>query len=120
MPLPRYSSPRNPSVRNSSIRPTSSSSVRPNPLPSRVTPMIRPSTSRIQNEIIANSKITPIPLDNRTNHLIISKRSIEICIDEMNNKNLSNDQPSVNLTDPAIELVQIEVTYRLFYLLRVR
>lgn len=96
------------------------SSVRPNPLPSRVTPMTRPPTSRIQNEIIANSKITPIPLSNRTNHLVISKRSIEICIDEINNKNLSKDEPNLNLTEPAIELVQIEVTYRLFYLLRVR
>lgn len=116
MPVPRFSSPRNPSVRNTLIRPTS---VRPNTLPPRGAPITRPSTTRMQNEIIANSKITPIPLSDRTNHLLISKKSIQICIDEMN-KNLPSEEPRLNVTEAAIELIQAEVTYRLFYLIRVK
>lgn len=73
-----------------------------------------------QNEIIADSKIEPIPLAERKNQLVISKKSIQICIDEINKKNPTTDhQPYLKINDPAIETIQAEVTYRLFYLLRV-
>lgn len=79
--------------------------------------MTRPSNSRTQNEIIANSKIKPIPLRERTSQLVISEKSIQICVDEINSK---DDKNKMDLTEPALKLVQAEVTYRLFYLLRVR
>lgn len=146
MPSPRLPSPRNPPVRNASPRqtiqrqasprqssprqssPRQSSPkqslprqtplpVRSNSFPTRV-PLPRPSNS-IHNEIIANSKITPIPLRKRIKHLVITERSVKICMDEVNSKH-SKDSPNSNLTDAAINIVQAEVTYRLFYLLRVR
>lgn len=82
---------------------------------------IRPKTitSKVQNELIANSKITPISLRNRKSHLIISEESIQICINEIDSKN-SKDESNLNVTSSAIKLIQTEVTYRLFYLLRVR
>jgi len=40
-------------------------------------------------------------------------------MDEVNSK-CCKDNPSLDLTDAAIKTVQAEVTYRLFYLLRVR
>ncbi|XP_025196684.1 probable serine/threonine-protein kinase nek3 isoform X2 [Melanaphis sacchari] len=144
VPPPRLPSPRNNSVRNASPRqtiqrqtsprqnsPRQSSSrqssprqslprqtplpIRSNSFPTRV-PLPRPSTS-IHNEVIANSKITPIPLRKRIKHLVITERSIKICMDEINNKHYK-DSPNSNLTDAAIKVVQAEVTYRLFYLLR--
>lgn len=118
MPPPRNTSPRNTSVRNSTSRQTPPP-IRPNVVSPRV-PLTRPSTSRIQNEIIANSKITPIPLRERESQLIISEKSILVCIDEINKKSSADNQPKLNLTEPALKLVQTEVTYRLFYLLRVR
>lgn len=69
--------------------------------------------------MIASSKITPIPLRNRKNQLIISKESIQICINEIDSKK-NKDESNLNITDSAMELIQTEVTYRLFYLLRVR
>lgn len=116
LPSSKYTSPRNTSVRNSSPR-QSTPSVRPNPLPSHVL-LTRPSPSRVQNEVIANSKITPIPLRKRKSQLVISERSIQICIDEINSQ--QNDLPNLIITESAMKLVQAEVTYRLFYLLRVR
>lgn len=142
MPPPRFPSPRNNSIRNVSPRQTTQRQtsprqsslrqsspkqtlprqtplpIRPNPFPTRV-PLPRPSIPRTQNEIIANSKIIPIPLSKRTRQLVITERSIKICMDEINSKS-DKDNPSLNITDAAIETVQAEVTYRLFYLLRVR
>lgn len=147
MPSPRLPSPRNPPVRNASPRqtiqrqtsprqssPRQSCSprqslpkqslprqtplpVRPNSFPTHV-PLPRPPIS-IHNEVIANSKITPIPLRKRIKHLVITERSVKICMDEVNSKH-SKDSPNSNLTDEAVNIVQAEVTYRLFYLLRVR
>jgi len=147
MPSPRLPSPRNPTIRNASPRqtiqrqtsprqnsprqscsPRQSSPkqslprqtplpVRSNSFPTRV-PLPRPSIS-IHNEVIANSKITPIPLRKRIKHLVITERSVKICMDEVNSKH-SKDSPNSNLTDEAVNIVQAEVTYRLFYLLRVR
>ncbi|XP_026820234.1 uncharacterized protein LOC113558859 isoform X2 [Rhopalosiphum maidis] len=111
---PRQSSPRQSSPRQSLPRQTPLP-VRSNSFPTRV-PLPRPSIS-IHNEVIANSKITPIPLRKRIKHLVITERSVKICMDEVNSKN-NKDSPSSNLTDEAIKIVQAEVTYRLFYLLR--
>lgn len=83
------------------------------------TPLNRPSTSRIQNDIIADCNIKPIPLRKRTKQLVVSKKSIDVCIDEYNEKCIDQENSDLNLTPEAIELVQAEVTYRLFYLLRV-
>ncbi|XP_060845060.1 mucin-2-like isoform X2 [Rhopalosiphum padi] len=111
---PRQSTPRQSSPRQSLPRQTPLP-VRSNSFPTRV-PLPRPSIS-IHNEVIANSKITPIPLRKRIRHLVITERSVKICMDEVNSKN-NKDSPSSNLTDEAIKIVQAEVTYRLFYLLR--
>lgn len=92
--------------------------LRPNSFPTRV-PLTRPSLSRNYNEIIANSKITPIPPSERDEHLLITERSIRICIDEANNK-CHKDTPKLNFTDEAVKLLRAEVTHKLFYLLRVR
>jgi len=105
--LPRQTLPRQPPL-----------PVRPNSFPTRV-PLTRPSVSRNHNEIIANSKINPISLSERIKHLVITDRSIQICMDEINSK-YNKDNPDSNLTDEALKLVQAEVTYKLFYLLRVR
>lgn len=69
--------------------------------------------------MIANSKIVPIPLKQRKSKLLISEESVQICIDEINAKNNDDEEPKLNLTESAMELIQSEVTYRLFYLLRV-
>jgi len=82
-------------------------------------PLIRPPVSRVQSEIIADSKIKPISQRDRKSHLVISKKSVEICIDEMNSKRNTNDTPIITVTEPAKNLITSEVTYRLFYLLRV-
>jgi len=135
MPPPRLPGPRNASPRQTTQRQTSRQSsqrqtlhrqtlprqpplhVRPNSFPTRV-PLTRPSVPRNHNEIIANSKITPIPPSERLGHLLISVRSIQICIDEANNK-CHKDNKKFELTDEGIKLLQAEVTYKLFYLLRV-
>jgi len=137
LPGPRNNSPRNASPQQTTQRQTSPRQscprqnlprqtlprqtpppVRPTSFPTRI-PFTRPSVSRIQSEIIANSKIIPIPLSKRNSHLVITKRSIQICMDEINNK-CNKDNPNPDLTDEAMIIVQAEVTYRLFYLLRVR
>lgn len=117
MPQPRFTSPRHTSVRNASPCQISHP-VRPILHPNRV-PVTLSSTSRIQNEVIANSKIKPIPLTGRKSQLVISEKSIQICVDELNSKRNIKEEPVFNLTDSAMKLVQAEVTYRLFYLLRV-
>ncbi|XP_022168909.1 uncharacterized protein LOC111032763 isoform X2 [Myzus persicae] len=117
---PRQSSPRQSSPRQSLPRQNlprqTPLPVRPNSFPTRV-PLTRPPVSRTHSEIIANSKINPIPLSERLSHLVITERSIKICMDEINSKS-HKDNPSLDLTDEALETVQAEVTYRLFYLLR--
>ncbi|CAI6354004.1 unnamed protein product [Macrosiphum euphorbiae] len=117
---PRQSSPRHSSPRQSIPRQTlprqTPPSVRPTSFPTRI-PFTRPSVSRIQSEIIANSKIFPIPLSKRNSHLVITERSIQICMDEINSK-YNKDNPNPDLTHEAMITVQAEVTYRLFYLLR--
>lgn len=132
LPGPRSNSPRNASPRQTTQRQTSPrqssprqslprqtpSHVRPTSFPNRV-PSTRTSVSRFQHDIIANSKIIPIPLSKRTSHLVITERSIQICMDEINSKCLK-DNPNPDLTDEAMITIQAEVTYRLFYLLRVR
>lgn len=84
-------------------------------------PFPRPSTSRVRNqtEVIASSNIIPIPLRERTSQLVISEKSIQICIEELRSQYMADSYPILNLTEPAFKLVQTEVTYRLFYLLRV-
>lgn len=114
---PRQSSPRQRLHRQSLPRQTPSH-VRSTSFPNRV-PFTRTSISRFQHDIIANSKIIPIPLSKRTSHLVITERSIQICMDEINSKCLK-DNPNPDLTDEAMITIQAEVTYRLFYLLRVR
>lgn len=89
------------------------------PALSNTVPSSRPSACRTQSEIIANSKIVPIPRRGRKSQLVISKKSVQICIDEIN-KSIKDNEPSLIMTEPAITLVTTEVTYRLFYLLRVR
>lgn len=111
VPPSRFPVRQNPPLRN----------ITPRQVPANVrptTPLNRPSTSKTQNEIIADSKIKPIPLRERKHQLVISEKSIQICVDEYN-ANLKADQSNLNLTPPALELIQAEVTYRLFYLLRV-
>jgi len=71
------------------------------------------------SEIIATSKIVPIPLRGRNSQLIISKKSVQICIDEIN-KSVAHNAPTLIVTEQALTLVTTEVTFRLFYLLRVR
>lgn len=110
--------PRNPSIRNTTLRPTASS-ARPISMPTRV-PVVRMPSTKTQTEIIADSKINPIPLKERKNQLVITKKSIQICVDEINKKNPTTDnQLYLKIDEPAIETIQAEVTYRLFYLLRV-
>lgn len=118
MPQPRFVSPRHTSIRNTTPHQIAHP-VRPISHPNRV-PVTSPSISRIQNEVIANSKITPIPLIERKSHLVISEKSVQICVDELNSKRNVKEQQMFNLNEPAMKLVQAEVTYRLFYLLRVR
>lgn len=118
-PPSRYNTPRNTSVRNPSIRQSLTPPVHSTSSYTRV-PMPRPPISRIQNEVIANSKIKPISLRERKSQLVITERSVQICIDEINKTNHEDNQQKLILTDDAMKLVQAEVTYRLFYLLRVR
>lgn len=118
MPSPRYPSPRNSPGRMVSPRQISQT-VRPNPRPTRF-PLPRPSVSTIQSEVFANSDIKPIPLRDRTSQLLISQKSVEICVDEINKKKRTADNPPLILTEGALELIQAEVTFKLFYLLRVR
>lgn len=99
------------------VRPIRHHPVRPIQHLNRV-PMTLPSKSRIHNVVIADSKITPISLRERKSQLIISEKSIRICIDELNRKKNVKER-FLNLTESATKLVQTEVTYRLFYLLRV-
>lgn len=118
MPPTRFTPPRNPSVRNAIPRQTSSP-IRPTAFSNSI-PLNRPSTSKIQNEVVDLSKITPISQRGRKSKLVITDRSIKICVEEINNKKSKDDEPDLVMSQPAIELMQIEVTYRLFYLLRVR
>lgn len=106
----RFISQRNSMPQNilSSARPTTVPLLRP------------PAANRVQSEVIANSKIVPIPQKNRKHHLVISKESVQICIDEINNRIPTNSASTLIVTEPAIDLITAEVTYRLFYLLRVR
>ncbi|VVC27342.1 Hypothetical protein CINCED_3A021521 [Cinara cedri] len=91
--------------------------VTPQQIPPNVRSLNRPPTSKTQNDTIADSKIKQIPLKERKHKLVISEKSIHICIDE-HNGNLKANQPNLKLTPSAIKLIQAEVTYRLFYLLR--
>lgn len=111
LPSPRYSFPQNSSPR------LTSQSIRPNPRPTQF-PSTNPPASKVRNEVIASSDIKPIPLRERTSKLLISQQSIQICIDEINKRKRVADPP-LNLIESALELVQTEVTYKLFYLLRV-
>lgn len=118
MPQSRFTPPRNTSVRNTLPRQTSSP-IRPTAFSNGI-PMNRPSTSKIQNEVVDLSKITPISQRGRKSKLVITDRSIKICVEEMNSKKSKDDEPDLVMSESAIELMQLEVTYRLFYLLRVR
>lgn len=118
MPPSRFTPPRNTSVRNASPRQTSSP-IRPTAFSNGI-PLNRPSTSKIQNEVVDLSKITPISQRGRKSKLVITDRSIKICVEEINSKKNKDDEPDLVMSESAIELMQIEVTYRLFYLLRVR
>lgn len=117
LPSPRYPSPQNFSGLNASPQ-QNSPTICPNPRPTRFS-LTRPSASKIESEVIANSNINAIPLRERTSQLLVSKKSIQICIDEINKKKLVDNLP-LNLTESALELMQAEVTYKLFHLLRVR
>lgn len=118
MPPSRFTSPRNTSVRNAVPRQTSSP-IRPATFSNGV-PLNRPSTSKIQNEVVDLSKITPISQRGRKSKLVITDRSIKICVEEINSKKCKDDEPDLIMSESAIKLMQCEVTYRLFYLLRVR
>lgn len=82
--------------------------------------MNRSSSSKIHNEVVDLTKITPISQRGRKNKLVITDRSIKICVEEMNKKKFKDDELKLIISEPAVQLMQAEVTYRLFYLLRVR
>ncbi|XP_050530241.1 uncharacterized protein LOC126899395 [Daktulosphaira vitifoliae] len=71
-----------------------------------------------ETEVLATSKIVPIPLKGRKSHLVISDRTIKMVVDELNQKNITDNESILKLTPASMEIVQAEVSYRLFYLLR--
>ncbi|XP_050438305.1 uncharacterized protein LOC126844276 isoform X2 [Adelges cooleyi] len=90
----------------------------PSSTPNRV-PLTRLQNTRVhhESEIIASSKITPIPLKGRKGLLVISEGTIKMVINELNDRHVCSGD-STELTQEGIEIMQTEVSHKLFHLIR--